>query len=180
MTKEKKQQIMVPEGVKISLNKKKLLVDGPLGKIERDINLGKISLKIENDKIVVGCKNSTKKEKKIIKTSSAHIRNMIKGVQNKFEYKLKICFNHFPFTLKVEGCNAVVKNFLGEKKERSIEIPKGAEIKIDKDIITVNSIDKEIAGQTAANLEKLTRIRGRDVRVFQDGIYMINKNGKEI
>jgi len=180
MKKEIKQEITIPEGIKINLENKQLEIEGPLGKIKKQINLGKIPLRIENNKIIIFYKNSTKKEKKIIKTQSAHIKNMIKGVQHKFEYKLKICFNHFPFTVRIEENKAIIKNFLGEKKERMIELPKGASVKVDKDIIIVSSIDKEIAGQAAANLERITRIKGRDIRIFQDGIYIINKNGKEI
>ena len=58
--------------------------------------------------------------------------------------------------------------------------PKGVDIKIDKAEISVSSVDKELAGQAAANFEILTKIRGRDKRIFQDGIYIINKAGKEI
>ena len=59
-------------------------------------------------------------------------------------------------------------------------LPKGVEVVIDKAEITVSSVDKELAGQAAANFEIVTKIRGRDKRVFQDGIYIINKAGKEI
>lgn len=174
------QEIEIPEGTKVSIDKKKVIIEGPLGKNEREFDIGKIKLDIKGNKISLENKKSTKNDKRNLKTISAHIVNLIKGVNSKFEYKLKICFNHFPFTVRIDGDKVFVKNFLGEKKERVVNIPKNVEIKMEKEFITVSSIDKEIAGQTAANLERITRIRNRDVRIFQDGMYIINKNGKEI
>ena len=82
-----------------------------------------------------------------------------------------ICFSHFPISVNIQENNATIKNFLGEKIARKLTIPKGVDIKIDKDIITINSINKEMAGQAAANFEAVTRVGNRDRRIFQDGIY---------
>jgi len=116
----------------------------------------------------------------MMNTISQHIRNMIKGVQEKFEYKLKVCFSHFPITVKQEDKKIIVQNFLGEKVPREMILPEGVEVNFDKTEIIVKSVDKELAGQAAANFEVVTKIRGRDKRVFQDGIYIINKAGKEM
>jgi len=180
MKKALSQEIEIPEGVEANVEGNKLIVKGAEGENSREFNIGKINFEKKDNKIILSHKKATKKEKKIINTLAAHIANMIKGVQEKFEYKLKICSSHFPMTVKIEGNNATVKNFLGEKIDREIKMPEGAEIKVEKDIITITSINKEIAGQAAANFENITKIKNRDKRVFQDGIYIINKAGREM
>ena len=174
------QEIEIPEGVEAEIKRNELVVKGPEGENSREFNLGKINLEKKDKKLIFSCDRTTKKEKKIINTSIAHIKNMIAGVQKKFEYKLKICSSHFPMTLKLEGDNAIIKNFLGEKVDRKVKLPGNIEVKLDKDIITITSVNKEFAGQAAANLEKVTKIRKKDRRIFQDGIYIINKSGKVI
>lgn len=180
MKKPISQTIEIPKGVEANLDENKLIVKGNEGENSRKFNFGKVNFKIEGNKIILENKKATKSEKKLINTISAHIRNMIEGVQKKFEYQLKTCFSHFPITVKVEGDKAIIKNFLGEKVDRGCNIPKNVEVKVEKEVITVSSIDKELAGQTAANFEKATKIGKRDRRVFQDGIFIINKAGKEI
>jgi large subunit ribosomal protein L6 len=53
-------------------------------------------------------------------------------------------------------------------------------VKVEKDIIKISSTNIEAVGQAAANLERVTKISKRDRRVFQDGIFIISKCGKEI
>ena len=175
-----KNEIEIPEGVEAEIQKNKLILKGKEGETFREFNLGEINFEKKDKKIILSCEKATKKEKRIINTSAAHIKNMIHGVQKKFEYKLKICSSHFPMNVKFEGNTAIIKNFIGEKVDRKVELPKNVEIKMEKEIITIRSIDKELSGQAAANLETATKIRGRDKRVFQDGIYIINKAGREI
>jgi large subunit ribosomal protein L6 len=74
----------------------------------------------------------------------------------------------------------VIKNFLGEVKPRIAKILPEVEIKVEKEIITVEGHDKEKAGQTAGNIEKAAKVNNRDRRVFQDGIYLVSRNGEGI
>ena len=180
MKKEIFQNIEIPEGVEVSVEGTTLKVKGPAGENERAFKINSLEFEKKDDKISIGNKKATKRKKKMIKTIASHIRNMIKGVQEKFEYKLKICFNHFPINVEIKEEEALIKNFLGEKIARKSKILKGVEVKIDKDIITVSSVDKEATGQVAANFESATRIKGRDRRIFQDGIFIINKAGREM
>jgi len=180
MRKELYQTIEMPKGVEAKIEGNELSLKGPEGEVKKVFDLGRLEFKMENKNIKIGNEKSTKTEKKIMNTLAAHIKNMIKGVQEKFEYKLKICFSHFPITVDIKGNEATIKNFLGEKIARKATIMQGTEVNMDKEFITVKSCDKELAGQTAANFEKATKIRNRDRRIFQDGIYIINKAGREI
>lgn len=180
MRREIFQKIEIPEGVEAELNGNVLKVRGSEGENVRRLNSRGIDVEKKENEIMIGSKAATKKEKRMINTVSAHIRNMIKGVQEKFEYQLKIAHSHFPMTVDLQGNHAIIKNFLGEKVPRKAKIPEGVEVNIDNNVITITSTNKELAGQAAANFEKSTRISMRDRRIFQDGIFMINKAGKEI
>jgi large subunit ribosomal protein L6 len=180
MKKQFLQEIVIPDGVDVRKEGKIVFVKGAQGEISKEFNFGKLKYEKKDGKILLSHPASTRKEKRMINTITAHLKNLIKGVQNKFEYKLKICSSHFPINVEVKGNNVLIKNFLGEKTPRKCEMPKGAEVEVNKDIIIVKSSNKEIAGQAAANFEAATKVRNRDRRVFQDGIFITNKIGREI
>lgn len=177
MKKDIKEIIEIPEGVSFTY------VDGILSlksgekEIKRKfIENDKIQVKLnEGNKIEISSKKATKKELKILNTLVAHLRNMVKGIQEEFIYELEICNVHFPMTVKVEGDKFFIKNFLGERKDRVSKIVGGANVEAKGQKITVKSPDIEAAGQTAANMEKATRVGNRDRRVFQDGIFITSK-----
>ena len=180
MKKELSQIIEIPEGIEVNIDGDIVETKGPEGENKREFDATNLTLEKKDNQIIIGNAKATKREKKRMNTLASHIKNMIKGVQEKFEYKLKVCFSHFPMTVEVQGNKAIVKNFLGEKIPREVRIPEGAEVKVDKEIINVSAIDKEIAGQAAANFETATRVPMKDRRVFQDGIFITNKAGREM
>jgi len=180
MKKEIFQEIEIPSGVDVSVHGNTITVKGEGKESKKRLNISKIDLKVDGNKVLIGSKTASKKEKRLINTYAAHIRNMINGVSEGFEYKLKIAFSHFPMTVEVNGNEAVIKNFLGEKIPRKLKILKGTNVQINKDVITIHSHDKELAGQTAANFEIATKVGKRDRRVFQDGVFITKKPGREI
>lgn len=164
--------INIPENIKVELDKNTIKLSKEGVEIKRKLSY---ETKIRDKNIVIGCEKPTKKDKKLIKTNAAHIRNLISGLGEKFVYKLQICSVHFPMNVSVSGNEIIIKNFLGETKSRKAKILEGAEVKIENDIITVESRDKEKAGQTATNIERAGKIKRRDLRIFQDGIFITEK-----
>jgi len=170
-----KQVIEVPEGIQVEINKFLVKITGPQGTLERNFVHPILKIKKTEEGLVIETKNATKKEKRMMNTFSAHLRNMVKGVNELFEYNLKVCSGHFPMTVNLEGDTLIVKNFLGEKVPRKAKVWPNVKVDLKGNEITVSSIDLEAAGQTAANMESSTRITNRDRRVFQDGIYITKK-----
>lgn len=179
-------EVLIPGEVKVSLDAAVLKVKGPKGEITRNFAYPKISLAFSRDaaagdnignKIIISSQKATKKEKKIIGSFFSHIKNMVRGVVEPYVYKLKICSGHFPMAVSVSGRELVIKNFLGETVPRKVKLPEGADVKVSGAEIVVSSVDIEIAGLTAGRIEQACRITNRDLRIFQDGCYIVEKAG---
>lgn len=138
----------------------------------------KIEMKQNGNSFMLIAKKTTKREVKLINSIAAHIRNMVSGLKEEFVYKLEVCNVHFPMVVKLEGELVKIKNFLGEKIDRKAKILPNVKVSIKGNLIEVSSPDVEAAGQTAARLEIATKIRNRDRRVFQDGIFITEKPGR--
>jgi len=174
------EQIEIPEGISCEFVDSTLKCKQDSQEVQKKIKVIGVDIKVEGNKIVFSCERGTKRELKLIRTFTAHLKNMFKGVQEQFTYKLKACNVHFPMTLKVEGDQLVIHNFLGEKTPRYAKILPNVDAQVKGQDITLISNNKEAVGQTAANIEKATKVKGRDRRIFQDGIYIVEKAGREI
>ncbi len=169
--------VEIPEGIQVELDDFKVKITGPKGTLERDfyspLFKKDITIKKVDNKILISSESKRKKVKAMLGTIQAHILNMIKGVTEGFTAKLKIVYMHFPFTVKISGKEVIINNFLGEKTPRKTKIVGDCKVEIKGDEIIVTGINKEDVGQTALNLERATRIKARDRRVFQDGIFRL-------
>lgn len=174
-----RKEIAIPQGVEVQIGDTIVVKKGKI-ELQRRLFAPMVSISRQDDHIILEPKKFSKREKKMINTFRAHLLNMIKGVQEPYTYKVKICSSHFPISAAVEGKELVVKNFLGEKIPRRAVIADGVDVKIEGDTITVVGASKEAAGQTAANFELSTRITNRDRRVFQDGLWITEKGGKKL
>ena len=179
-TENVKQVVPVPEGLTASLDGAALSVQGAKGTVTRSFLHPKIKLSVTSEGIEFFSVKFTKAEKKMMNTFVAHVKNMLKGANEGHHYKLRICSGHFPMNVSLKGDTLEVKNFIGEAVPRTMTFKEGITVKVNGDIIDVEGIDKELTSQAAASIEKLTRRNGFDRRIFQDGIYIVEKDGKKV
>ena len=169
--------VEIPSGVQIEYSFPNLSVSGEKGQVVRELRYPNIEFEVEGSQLVIKTSKFSQKLKKILSTFRAHANNMIKGVTEGFEYKLKVVYAKFPMTVEMKDEVFQVKNFLGEKVPRVVKVPAsfGVKVEIKGEDITVTGIDKEQCGKVAALIEQSTRITHMDRRVIQDGIYITNK-----
>lgn len=180
MNKDLERTVEIPSGVEVSVNGKDFTVKGNGKEFTRTFDSGKIEAAVKDNVLTLTAKGATKREAKMMGTVWAHLKNMIKGTSEDFIYELEICNVHFPMNVKKEGDAIIIKSFLGETTIRTSRIMPETSVDISGSKITVKSSNIEYAGQTAANLEKATRLTGRDRRIFQDGIFITSKCGRAI
>lgn len=169
-----------PEEVQVAVQNNEITVKGPKGEVKKTFDNPRITIKLEGNELVFDIPEFTKNEKTMLGTIKAHFKNMIKGVTEGHEYVMKVCSGHFPMNISMKNNVFEVKNYLGEKIPRTQKISEQVELKIEGDNIMITGIDKEAVAQAAASIEQLTRRAKFDRRIFQDGIYIVNKDGKEI
>jgi large subunit ribosomal protein L6 len=168
-------QVEIPEGVEAVQEGASITVKGPKGELSRDFRHPKVRMELKGSKVKFISDDDRKKTVALLGTFSAHVRNMVGGVTSGWESRLKAVYSHFPMKLAVEGDAVVIQNFMGERSSRRTRIVGQTRVDIKKDEIIVTGIDKEDVGQTAANIEQVTKVTRFDRRIFQDGIYITQK-----
>ncbi|MCK5290304.1 MAG: 50S ribosomal protein L6 [Candidatus Aenigmarchaeota archaeon] len=170
------QKFSIPEGVSIEKGEdSSISISGEKGRADRVFVYPHAKINITSDTVTVKTVSKRNKDRAVVGTWISHISNMSKGVKEGFVYKLKVVYTHFPVTVTVSGNSVNIKNFLGGRGIMSANIIGDTKVEIKKDDVVVSGINKEDVGQTAANIERACKVKGKDRRVFQDGIYLVNK-----
>ena len=166
----------IPEGVEVKVEGSSVIVRGPKGELVRDFSHAKgVIMRVDDGKFIVEAYFARSRERALVGTIAAHVKNMILGVTKGFRYKLKIIFSHFPINVKVEGDRVVITNFLGEKAPRIARILPGVKVQVRGQDVIVEGTDIEKVAQTAANIERATKVSDLDRRKFMDGIYIYER-----
>lgn len=172
---ETKRTIGIPEGVNINIDKLNVSISGPKGQLQRELWYPGITIKRNDSEVVVMTDMPRREQLAMLGTLESHLKNMIAGVTTGYEYTMKVVYSHFPIQLKTEGQQVIIGNFLGEKRARKANIQGNTKVAIKGDQIIITGMNKEEVGQTAANIHLATKIRRFDPRVFQDGVYLVDR-----
>ena len=140
--------ITVPEGVDIKIEGKHITVKGPKGTLERDIH-NNISVEMEGNEIKVTRINDEPFNRSLHGLTRTLINNMIIGVVHEYSRELQI--NGVGYRVQKQGNNLNMS--LGYSHPVIFEAPQGITFDVpNPNTIIVKGIDKELVGQTAAEI----------------------------
>jgi len=170
-------EIPLPKGVTLTIAGRTLRAKGPLGTIVRPFPADVLEIRVAGETVhlVLRLPSNRKRSQALLRTWAAHLANIGGGLTRGVEARLKVVAAHFPMKVSVRGEELVVENFLGEKFPRTTRLVPGTTATVDGEFVRVAGHDVEDVGQSAANIERVTRIREYDPRVFQDGIYLVER-----
>ncbi|KAI5187301.1 large subunit ribosomal protein L9e [Nematocida homosporus] len=173
------ERVSIPAGCKVTQDNKKIIVSGKRGTETLDISHMLLTVDIEETELFVRLWTVPKKHTKIVKTCAGLINNMIIGCTKGFSYKMKAIYKHFPITVLIEneGKRVVIKNFLGSKCDRIIDMRGSAVARLDstKDYFLIEGPNIQAVSQSAANISQQCIPKNKDLRVFLDGTFVVAK-----
>ncbi|MDD5738400.1 MAG: 50S ribosomal protein L6 [Candidatus Pacebacteria bacterium] len=171
-----KKQIEIPQGVTVILNKDSVSFKGPKGEIKQEIPVG-IGVEQQGNVLVVKPEREGKEISALWGLTTALLLNHAYGVSVGFEKKLEI--RGVGYKVAMEGVDKI-KLDLGFSHSIFIDIPKGLDVKLEKQVIVISGFDKQQVGQFAAKIRSLRKpepYKGKGVRYL--GEVVRKKEGKK-
>jgi large subunit ribosomal protein L6 len=166
--------IEIPNGVKAEVKGNGVIITGSLGANHRIFNDMLLSVNARGNSIEITPSNEKKLAKKAgmsVNSLAKELRNDMLGVTKHFEKNMSIVFAHFPMTVELKGNELMIKNMIGERAPRKASVEGAAKVDIKGQNIRIYGTKLEDVSQTAANIRKVSKIRKKDERIFQDGVY---------
>jgi large subunit ribosomal protein L6 len=170
-----KKGVPLPKNVKVDVSGVHLTVQGPAGKLERDLH-PLVSVKVENGTVMVARKGDDNVARSMHGLTRTLIQNMITGVVTPFKKSLEITGVGYRAELKGKFLNLQV----GLSHEVNHPIPDVVKCVVEKQVtVHLESPDKELLGQTAAEIRAYRRCepyKGKGVKYVGEKI--LRKEGK--
>jgi large subunit ribosomal protein L6 len=174
MSRVGKKPIQIPEKIKVTYNDRVLSVQGEKGVLTRSIHPD-VDLKIEDKTLTIRVDRQDKKTKALWGMTRALVSNMVSGVSAGFERALEI--NGLGYRAELKGNSIELQ--LGYSHPIAFPLPEGITAKVDKNIIRLSGIDKDLLGLTASSIRRLRPpepYKGKGVKYMEERI--IRKAGK--
>ena len=180
------QLIPIPEGCEVTVKARVVTVKGKRGTLTRCFKHLCIDIYVlkESNEIKVEKWFGKKREIAAVRTICSHISNMFKGVTYGFQYKMRAVYAHFPINCAIseQGSLIEIRNFLGEKYIRRVKMEEGVTVqssKAMKDQLILEGNNIEDVSKSAAQIQRSTTVRNKDIRKFLDGLYVSEKGTVE-
>lgn len=142
--------ITVPSGVEVSINGSDVSVKGPKGELGMSIN-GPIEAKLEENVISVIRPDDERESRSLHGLTRTMINNMVVGVTDGYSKKLEL--HGTGYRVMAKGDDLELQ--LGFSHSVEVAAPEGIAFAIEGNTITVSGINKQLVGETAANIRKL-------------------------
>jgi len=143
-----KKPVVIPAGVAVDLKDETLKIKGPKGELVLAVH-PKVAINHTDSELTVSVKHpDVKAEKALWGLFRALINNMVVGVTSGFTKILEI--NGVGYKATMTGTKLVMA--LGYSHPIEMEVPKGLEVKVEKNVITIAGIDRQLVGQFAAEV----------------------------
>ncbi len=149
-----KQPITIPAGVTVTIDGLLLHAKGPKGELSQKIH-PQVLVTQQDGVLTVTIKDEDDKSQRALwGLFGSLVNNIILGVTEGFSKQLDI--TGVGFKAAVAGGNLVLN--VGFSHQVNFPVPKGIEIKVEGNVITVTGIDKQLVGETAAQIRKIKKV----------------------
>lgn len=164
-----KQPITIPAGVTVSINDRRVEVKGPKGNLSLELHPRVTLTNAENQLTVSVTDPDLQTDRALWGLTRMLVANMITGVTTGYEKKLEI--NGVGFKAQVSGKNLVLN--LGFSHPIEFPIPEGITMTVEKNVVTISGIDKQLVGETAAVIRRLKKpepYKGKGIKYIDEVI----------
>lgn len=157
--------IQLPTGVTVSKEGTTVKIAGPKGELSY-VHNPVLSVEETEGTLFVKPKAESRESASLWGLTRTLVANMVKGVSEGFEKKLE--YHGVGYRANMEGRTLVMH--LGFSHPVRYDAPEGIDIKVEKNVITIAGIDKQLVGQVAAEIRSLKKpepYKGKGIR-YQD------------
>lgn len=163
-----KQTIILPDTVKVEVGERTVTVTGPKGSLTQKLPRN-IVVEVKDGAISVSRKGESPKARAMHGTIRALLNNMVKGVSEGWMRQLELVGTGFRAEANGNNLTLVV----GYSHPVKVTAPEGITFKVEKMVVSVEGIDKEVVGQIAADVRKVRPpepYKGRGIKYIDEVI----------